>query len=202
MRTRIMTLLLANLVAIIVLSYVLDVFGIVNYYSLMQRYLFSSMPFVPQKKRLQDTYLLEKEEIAKMRMIFLEREKDLKAKETQLIEKEKDIVSREDSLNDGKKQLAVAWQSYTNKQKTDLTYVAITKDLAVKWKEMPPEKTVLIIQEHAKNGEDQLILDVLLEMDKQAAAEGAQSITSYLLSLLPADLSARLLEKYRARAQS
>lgn len=202
MRMRIATLLLGNVVAVIVLFYVLDVFGLVSYYSVISGQFYQSMPFVPKKTRVEDIALLEKEELSKMRAMFLDRERDLSSKETKLRDKERDLASREDGLNEGKEQLAVAWQAYTNRQKSDFEYAKIIKDLASKWKEMPPEKTAAILQEHAKNGEDQLVLDVLLEMDKQAQAEGAQSITSYIFSLLPPDLSARLLEKYRSRSQS
>ncbi|MEK6796791.1 MAG: hypothetical protein AABZ39_18590 [Spirochaetota bacterium] len=199
---RIATLLLANVVAVIVLFYVLDVFGLVSYYSVISGQFYRSMPFVPQKKRIEDVALLEKEELAKMRSMFLDRERDLVAKETKLRDKERDLTSREDDINEGKTQLAVAWQALTNQKQKDFEYTKIVKDMATKWKEMPPERTAAILQEHAKNGEDQLILDILLEMDKQARDEGGQSITPYLFSLLPPELSARLLEKYRSRSQS
>ena len=72
--------------------------------------------------------------------------------------------------------------------------------LANKVNSMPPQNSVALLNQLAANGSDDLVIDVLLEMDSIAAAEGRNSTTSYLLSLMDPTVAARILEKYEARS--
>lgn len=194
MRFRAFLLFIINILALAALLYMLDVLGLVNYYSMFMN------RFSPSAQRTENLYLLEKQDLENMRLALEERAHDVDEKEVLVDENEKRLIELEETLNEESQKITARWQKYSNEMKLSTDRESVISDLANKWGNMPPQSTVAIILEHAKNGEDQLIIDVLLEMDRQSAASGASSITPYLLSLLPPDVSARLLEKYNARA--
>jgi hypothetical protein len=187
--------IIANILALVALFYMLDIFGLVNYYSLI------ADRIRPGKERAEDIYLLEKEDLENMRESFDERAHDLTVREENISEKESDIQTREAALAEERERIEAAWAQYEASQQDDMKAQAIVTDLATKLGNMPPEDSLAILEEHAANGEDQLVIDVLLEMDRQADAAGRQSLTPYLISLMPPDMAARILEKYRARAE-
>jgi flagellar protein FlbB len=54
---------------------------------------------------------------------------------------------------------------------------------------MPPDESVKIMI----NWEDPLIIDVLRQMDRDAEELGRQSITSYLITLMPKEKASRIM---------
>lgn len=202
MKRSILLLVAANLIVFVTLLYMFDIFGVVNYYTLMRRRIMPALPsFLNRPKaRIEDMYLLEKQDLSKMRQSFTERELDLNALSKELENKALALDSQAKSLEEEKNNLAIAWENHQKILEERKQYEVIITDLATKWGNMPPENSVAIIAEHSKNGEDQLIIDVFLEMDKISAASGTQSITAYLISRLDPAVAARILEKYEKRS--
>ena len=202
MRLRILFLVIANLAAFTALIYMFDIFGVVNYYTLMRDRISPVLPsFINKpKERIEDMYLLEKDDLEKMRLSFDERKTDLDVMSIELQTKSSNLASIEQEVQQEKDNLAIAWQTFEQVQEERNNYQIILEDLASKWSSMPPNATVAIITEHANNGEDQLIIDVLNQMDRSAAETGAQSITSFIISELDPIIAARILEKYEKRA--
>jgi len=202
MKARIFLLVMANLLAFASLLYMFDVFGVVNYYTLMRDRISPVLPsFISKPKmRIEDMYLLEKDDLEKMRLSFDERKTDLDILSIELETKSSNLTSMEEEVQQQKDNLTIAWQTFEQVQEERNNYQTIITDLASKWSSMPPDATVAIITEHANNGEDQLIIDILNQMDKAAAESGAQSITSFIISELDPVIAARVLEKYEKRA--
>ena len=63
------------------------------------------------------------------------------------------------------------------------------KELSKKIFNMPPAEAVKIMA----NWEDNLVIDVLRQLDSDAAETGRQSISSYLLTLLPKEKASRIM---------
>ncbi len=202
MKLRIFVLMIANLVAFAGLLYMFDIFGVVNYYSLMRDRISPVIPsFVSSgTERIEDMYLLEKDDMAKMRLSFDQRQRDLDTLSEELNVKSSNISSVEQELQQERDNIALAWQTLEEVEKEKSNYDLILTDMASKWGSMPPASTVAIITEHSNNNEQQLIIDVLNKMDVIAAETGASSITSFLISQLDPVIAASIFERYEKRA--
>lgn len=201
MKLRILVLMIANLVAFAALLYMFDIFGVVNYYSLMRDRISPVLPFVgASQERIEDMYLLERDDMAKMRLSFDQRQRDLDTLSEELNVKSSNISSVEQELQQERDNIAAAWQTFEDVEKERTDYDIILTDMASKWGSMPPASTVAIITEHSNNNEQQLIIDVLNKMDAIAAETGASSITSFLISQLDPVIAAGIFERYEKRA--
>lgn len=189
MRLRVLLLLVINIVAIAALFYMLDMFGIVNYYSMVKD------RFYQPKGRVDDLYALEKEELNKMRLSFDEMQTDLDKKRKELEAMEQELNTKEEKLQEENSKLDLKWESLSNEMVNIKDRKETVNDIANSLMNMPPQNSVAILKQHAKNGNDRLIIDVLLAIDKLSAERGQASIKPYLLSLLPPDVSARISEK-------
>lgn len=204
MKFKIALLTIINLVAFTALLYMFDIFGVVNYYTLMRQKL---APFAPsifnkihKKERIEDMSLLYRDDLTKMRESFNLREKDLEAKEALIASKAIELNSQSELIEQDRQNLLSAWSNYQATMDESSQYQLVLTDLANKINSMPPINSVALLNQLAANGSDDLVIDVLLEMDAIAAAEGRNSTTSYLLSLMDANVAARILEKYEARS--
>lgn len=196
MRFRILFWALANVVALFALFYMLDFFGIVNYYSIVRD------RFKSNERRREDAYLLEREDLKKMRASYDEREHDLTLQESALIDRAREIDDKEAEMRDADTRLQDAWKQFSNAQQDVFEKKAIIRKTAVEWNSMPPANSVPLITSLANQGEDQMILDVFEEMDAIATEEGTTSLRSYLMSQLPANIAARLTIAFNARSES
>lgn len=204
MKLQITVLTLINLIAFAALLYMFDVFGVVNYYTLMRTRVEPNLPsFITrftQKPRVEDMSLLVKDDLNKMRESFNLREKDIQAQEALIANRALDLDSQLQALTADKENLLNAWSNYQATMDAASQYRTVLTDLANKIGNMPPQNSVALLNQLAQNGSDDLVIDVLLEMDATAAAAGNNSITAYLLSLLDPQIAARILEKYEARS--
>ena len=204
MRLKIAILTIVNLIAFIALLYMFDIFGVVNYYTLMRNKIAPNVPgFVnkfTQKKRVEDMMLLARDDLNKMRESFNLREKDLQAQESLIASRALELNTQSELIEQDRQNLLNAWSNYQATMEESSQYQLVLADLANKINSMPPQNSVALLNQLAANGSDDLIIDVLLEMDSIAAAEGRNSTTSYLLSLMDPNVAARILEKYEARS--
>ncbi len=204
MKFKILILTIINLVAFTALLYMFDIFGVINYYTLLREKIAPITPgFVSKltkKERVEDLTLLARDDMAKMRQSFYLREKDIQAQEALIASKAIELNSQSELIEQDRQNLLNAWSNYQTTMDEANQYNVVLADLANKINSMPPQSAVALLNQLAENGQDDLIIDVLLEMDAVAAAQGINSTTSYLLSLLEPTVSARILEKYEARS--
>lgn len=203
MKFKIAILTLVNLIAFIALLYMFDIFGVVNYYTLMRTKIAPNVPSFltrfTQKPRVEDMALLARDDLNKMRESFNLREKDIQAQEALIASKAIELNSQSELIEQDRQNLLNAWSNYQATMDESAQYQLVLTDLANKINSMPPQNSVALLNQLAANGSDDLIIDVLVEMDSIAAAEGRNSTTSYLLSLMDPTVAARILEKYEAR---
>ena len=203
MKIQVTVLSIINVIAFMALLYMFDVFGIVNYYSLMRSRVQPNLPSFVTKftraPRIEDTSVLGYDDMEKMREGFQLREKDIQAQEQLLSKKAIELNSQTEVVEQDKTNLLLAWSNYQATLDERNDYQVVLSDLASKIGAMPPQNSVALINELAASGSDELVIDVLLEMDAIAEAEGRNSITSFLLSLLEPQVAARILEKYERR---
>ena len=70
MKFKIAILIIVNLIAFTALLYMFDIFGVVNYYTLMRTKIAPNIPLMArftQKARVEDMSLLARDDLAKMR---------------------------------------------------------------------------------------------------------------------------------------
>ncbi len=203
MKFKIAILTVVNLIAFIALLYMFDIFGVVNYYTLMRTKIAPNVPSFftrfTQKPRVEDMALLARDDLAKMRESFNLREKDIQAQEALIASRAIELNSQSELIEQDRQNLLNAWSNYQATMDESAQYQLVLTDLANKINSMPPQNSVALLNQLAANGSDDLIIDVLVEMDSIAAAEGRNSTTSYLLSLMDPAVAARILEKYEAR---
>ncbi len=203
MKFKIAILTVVNLIAFIALLYMFDIFGVVNYYTLMRTKIAPNVPSFltrfTQKPRVEDMALLVRDDLAKMRESFNLREKDIQAQEALIASRAIELNSQSELIEQDRQNLLNAWSNYQATMDESAQYQLVLTDLANKINSMPPQNSVALLNQLAANGSDDLIIDVLVEMDSIAAAEGRNSTTSYLLSLMDPTVAARILEKYEAR---
>lgn len=203
MKFKIAILTVVNLIAFIALLYMFDIFGVVNYYTLMRTKIAPNVPSFltrfTQKPRVEDMALLARDDLAKMRESFNLREKDIQAQEALIASRAIELNSQSELIEQDRQNLLNAWSNYQATMDESAQYQLVLTDLANKINSMPPQNSVALLNQLAANGSDDLIIDVLVEMDSIAAAEGRNSTTSYLLSLMDPTVAARILEKYEAR---
>ena len=202
MKFKIAILIIVNLIAFTALLYMFDIFGVVNYYTLMRTKIAPNIPLMArftQKARVEDMSLLARDDLAKMRESFNLREKNIAAQESLIASRAIELNTQSEAIEQDRQNLLSAWSNYQATMDESSQYQLVLTDLANKINSMPPQNSVALLNQLAENGSGDLVIDVLLEMDSIAATEGRNSTTSYLLSLMDASVAARILEKYEAR---
>lgn len=170
------------------LLYFLDYTGVIR--------LADIFPFMAGKNpvRVEDREFpteVEKAEFRKWEDKLLEREEALTKKEAELKGKEGEVDSRQREIRElqegiaaERKKLAMLTKDWDDRQKK-------IRDLAEKVRNMPPEKA----REMMQNWRDFDVIDVMRQMDKDAATEGTASITPYLLTLFTPERRAEITRK-------
>ncbi len=133
--------------------------------------------------------LIEKEEFEKQQEKLLERIEKLDRREALISEKEKELEVEKDKLVNMRKGFDLEKKKFEKEKSAYSGYKKNVKVLANKMANMPPQDSVKIMA----GWEDPLIIDVLRQMDSDAAAKGEASITSYLITLLPAKKASRIM---------
>ena len=193
MKEKILFFLLANILAFTVILYIIDYFGVSDLYSRLKE----RLPWVQTENVLdvnvQTLNLIEAEEEKKLLESFSIRETELGDWEANLKEKEENLKAKELKLKQEKQNFKLQKEKLEEDKEKEEAYNLKINNLAQKFFNMPPEKSVERILA-LKN--DLLILDVLKAMDKYTANTDRPSIVPYLFSLMPPEDSARLDKKY------
>jgi flagellar protein FlbB len=130
--------------------------------------------------RLETLYLREME-MKKQEDEIKKQEEQVKQMSAELEDRQKGLDERENSMN----ALTKEADSYERNIEQNARYL----------NSMPPQNAVAIIQAM----EDQQAIDIMRKVDEIAQAEGAASIVSYWLSLLPAARAAEIQRKMSIR---
>ncbi len=133
--------------------------------------------------------LVAREEFEKERRKLLERIEDIDKREAKIVEVEKSLETEREKLDEVRKGLDLEKKKLDNEKTKYSGYMKNVQVLAEKVSSIEPEKAVEIIV----RWEDTLIIDVLRKIDANAEEAGKQSITSYLISLMPRDKASRIM---------
>ncbi|MGL4369867.1 MAG: periplasmic-type flagellar collar protein FlbB [Spirochaetota bacterium] len=133
--------------------------------------------------------LIAKEEFEKEKDRLQERIEELDRREALIGEQEKGLLSEKDKFEEMKRSLAQDQKKFSEEKNRYTGYRKNVADLANKIENMPPKDSVPIMTKW----EDTLLIDVLRQMDTNAANAGRQTITAYLISLMPKDKAARIM---------
>jgi len=191
MKFRAVVLVFANIVAVIILLYFLELFGIYSAYSSLKDRLPGKVRQAAVM-RIDDPALIEKEEQAKMIESLQMKETDLAAWEADLKIREEAVLKDAGKTAEEKQQIIEMRKAFELEKQQRESYQEKVRKLADQYSGMPPDKSAVII---LGLKDDLLILDVLKGMDQIAASKGQSSIVPFLLTLMPPEDAARLQRK-------
>jgi seryl-tRNA synthetase len=133
--------------------------------------------------------LIEKEEFEKEKQKLLERIEDLDRRDAEITKQEESLEKDKEELKEMRKGVELEKKKLEDTQKQYSGYKKNVKDLALKIISIKPQESVQIMIQW----EDTLIIDVLRQIDVDAAETGKISISSYLISLMPSDRASRIM---------
>lgn len=133
--------------------------------------------------------LIAKEEYEKSREQLDERTEELDRREAVIAEQEKNLRNEKEKLDNVRRGLDSDRKKLEDEKKRYTGYRKNIKDLASKILGMPPKESVPIMVKW----DEALLIDVLRQMDQDAADTGKKSITSYLISLMPKEKASRVM---------
>lgn len=133
--------------------------------------------------------LIEREEFEKEKQKLEERIGELDRREAMITNAEKDIELEKEKIREITKGLELEKKKFKKNREQYDGYIKNVEVLADKIGNMPPEESVQIMV----NWEDPLIIDVLRQMDANAAAAGTATITTYLITLMPKEKASRIM---------
>ena len=168
--------------------YWLDYIGMINI-DKMTRKVFHRHPASVLYAGDDEPSLIAKEEFEKQKEELKERIEELDRREALLTEQEKNSQTDKDKFDEMKRSLDQDRKKFEDEKNRYVGYKKNVLDLASKLGNMPPKESVPIMTKW----EDTLLIDVLRQMDKNASDQGKQSITPYLISLMPKDKAARIM---------
>lgn len=189
MGRRILILLFGNLALITIAIMVFDTLGIIDYRS----YLYENFPLIRGllEQKLEDPKLIEKESLLRYKQELDYFKRILEERERRILEKEKEITARETELQQKLAMIEEIRNSLEQQRMIFKNYDEKITKVATYINSLPPDDATKILE----NMEDDMIVDVLLKIDRIAEREGTLSISSFLLSKLPPDRAARITEK-------
>lgn len=191
MRIRILLYTLANILAIVLALYILDVINVYKGFS-QALGVFRSEPEIERPLEQNDINLLRQAETAKVLESFDIREADLEKKEIEITEKAEAVEKDLQVLSEEQKRLQAQKEQEEREKAAAEAYALKVRNLADRFYNMPPDKSSERLLELK---DDLLILDTLEEMDAIAAERGQASIVPYIYSIMPAEDASRLLKK-------
>lgn len=185
---RILFLLLINLGLAFVSLYILDFLQVIDYRQVIER-----VPFMKGRvtAKIEDPYLLEKVELEKKWEVLNEKIKNLENSQADLEQEKKKLELEKEEIENKRLEVEnriAEWE----KQKEDIAaYGERVQEISGRIVNMPPQQAVGILAEL----DDLLIIDILRDIDRRAEAEGGQSLSPYLLSLMDREQAARITRK-------
>jgi flagellar protein FlbB len=135
---------------------------------------------------------LEKLEIEKAQEKLIEDREELDMLSKELQKNREDLEAERERLEELKKGILLKESELAEKKKLEAERKAKVKVLADKVANMPPESA----RDMLLNWPDYDIIEVFEQMDKDAEEDGRQSITTYLLTLFPAERRAVITNKW------
>jgi len=142
-------------------------------------------------KRVEDPYLLTREERRKEEIAKKIEWEKIKEYERKLKEKELQLKEKEQSLEEYEKRLKAKEKEIDKKYKEKESYKQKIQLQAKYFVSMPPEDAVKRLEKM----DDLLVIDILKEIESQAVAEGKQSLVPYFLKLMNPDRAAEIQRK-------
>ncbi|MBN1500878.1 MAG: hypothetical protein JW982_12010 [Spirochaetes bacterium] len=133
--------------------------------------------------------LIALEEFEKQKEQFAERVEELDKRQAVIEEQEKEMALEFEKIEEIRKGLELEKKRLEDEKTQFDGYQKNVAVLAEKIVSMPPVDGVAIMIKW----DDPLIIDVLRQMDRNAEQAGTQSITSYLISLMPKEKAARIM---------
>ena len=165
----------------------LDYIGLININKIYRSFVKTEVPSVLDATD-DEPSLIEREEFEKQKEKLLERIEDLDRREANILQTEKELEKEKEKLQEMGKGLDLEKEKIEKDKNMYSGYKRNITDLARKIGGMRPEEAIKIIL----NWEDPLIIDVFRQMDTEAEEAGTQSITTYLITLMPADRASRI----------
>jgi flagellar protein FlbB len=187
-RAKIIYLIILILFIIVVGIFWLDYIGLINMNKVIRSYTERDIASVLNASD-DEPSLIEREEFEKQKEKFNERIEELDKREAAIEQTEKDLDKEKEKLQEIRKGLNLEKEKIDKEKKMYSGYKKNVVDLAQKVYSMRPEEAIQIIL----NWEDPLIIDVLRQIDADAADAGKMSISSYLISLMPRDRASRVM---------
>lgn len=157
----------------------LDYIGLVSLNDYREKYFPKKMEKSIEAKD-DEPSLLKWEELRKAQEKLEKDQEAFAVEKLRLDELQKSLQKTEEKLNEREKGLDLERKKFQDERKQYASYQKNIEDLAGKIGNMPPEGAIKIMN----NWDDLLVIDVLRRMDRIAARDGKQSITSYLLFLI------------------
>ncbi len=186
--TKMIYLIILILFIVVVGVFWLDYIGMINIGKTVSRYYKQEAPSVVDATD-DEPSLIEREEFEKEKNRLLERIESLDTREAKIVEAEKEIQEERLKLKEIKQGLELEKKNIEMEKKRHSGYKKNVQDLAGKIQSMPPDEAVSIMVQW----EDPLIIDVLRQIDQNAAEAGTNSISSYLISLMPREKAGRIM---------
>ncbi|MFW5862655.1 MAG: periplasmic-type flagellar collar protein FlbB [Spirochaetota bacterium] len=186
--TKMIYLIILIVFIVVVGVFWLDYIGMINIGKTVSRYYTREAPSVVDAMD-DEPSLIEREEFEKEKNRLQERIEDLDTREAKIVEAEKEIQEESSKLKEIKQGLELEKKNIEMEKKRYSGYKKNVQDLAGKIQSMPPDEAVSIMVQW----EDPLIIDVLRQIDQDAAEAGTSSISSYLISLMPREKAGRIM---------
>ena len=165
----------------------LDFIGLLNLQTHMSKYK-KPESFVVDANDDSPT-LVAREEFRKEQQRLLERIQELDKREMKISEDEKLLMAELEKIEEMRRGLDVEKRKLENEKNKHAGYKENVSKLAEKLFNMPPKDSVDIMV----NLEDALLIDILRQMDVDAARRGSGSITPYLMTLMPKEKASRIM---------
>jgi len=186
--TKVVYLILMIVFIIIVGLFWMDYIGLINLGKIYHHYIVTEAPSVVDAAD-DEPSLIEREEFEKEKDKLLQRIEELDKREAKITEAEKVISKEKEKLEQLKKGLDQEKKALELEKKKYSGYKKNVMDLAKKIESIPPQDAVDIMVQW----EETLIIDVLRQIDQNAAREGRMSVSTYLLSLMPKEKASRVM---------
>jgi flagellar motility protein MotE (MotC chaperone) len=166
----------------------LDYIGLINIDGMTRKILHRESPSVLYASD-DEPSLIAKEEFEKAKDQLAERTEEIDRREAVIAEQEKNMRTEQEKLDEMRRSLDQDKKKLDDEKNRWKGYSKNVQDLADKLTNMPPKESVPILVKL----DDALLIDVLRQMDSNAAQAGKKSITSYLISLMPKDKASRIM---------
>lgn len=187
-KTKILYLIILIIFIVVVGLFWLDYIGLLNLSRTVKLYSKKEVPLVVNA-RDDEPSLIEREEFEKEKEKLIERVEELDRREIKISQSESEIDKEKEELEEIRKGLELEKKKLEEGKKRYSGYRKNVIDLAQKIGSMEPQKAMEIMM----RWEDPLVIDVLRQMDTEAAEAGKGSITSYLISLMPNERASRIM---------